>query len=97
MIRPRGKPGPGVVLELKIAEKGRKTMARALAEGAEQLKAMKYRSELAAAGISPIHALVVGFDGKKVKVQAVADRAKRPTRSSRAAPKKKALTRRKGL
>lgn len=91
MIRPRGKPGPGVVLELKIAEKGRKTMARALAEGAEQLKAMKYRSELTAAGISPIHALVVGFDGKKVKVQPVADRAKR------AAPKKKALTRRKGL
>lgn len=71
MIRPRRGTGPGVVLELKVARQGKKTMAQALAEGASQIREGAYVAELEAAGIAPIHAMVMGFDGKRVKVRAV--------------------------
>jgi hypothetical protein len=76
MIRPRGGTGPGVVLELKVAKPGTKTMARALAEGLAQIEEGGYRAELTAAGVSPVHALVVGFDGKRVAVRSLGERGK---------------------
>ncbi len=76
MIRPRRGAGPGVVLELEVARPGKKTMAQALAEGAAQIREGGYVAELAAAGVAPIHALAMGFDGKRVKVRAVGGEAK---------------------
>ena len=60
-----------MVLELKVARPGKKTMAQALAEGAAQLQEGGYVAELQAAGAAPIHAMVMGFDGKRVKVRSV--------------------------
>jgi hypothetical protein len=77
LIRPRRGAGPGVVLELKVAKAGKKTMAQALAEGAAQIQEGGYVAELEAAGASPIHAIVMGFDGKRVKIRAVAGAAAR--------------------
>lgn len=95
MIRPRRGPGPGVVLELKVARPGRKTLAQALAEGAAQIEEGSYRAELIAAGVSPLHALVVAFDGKKVQVRNLADRpARKPARKKATRPRKKATTKR---
>lgn len=61
-----------MVLELKVARPGKKTLAQALAEGTRQLRAMdtlpggapRFRRR-------PIHAFVVAFDGKTVQVRAV--------------------------
>ncbi len=69
LIRPTSPGKPGVVLELKVARKGKKTLAQALKEGRSQLAAMDYGTELRAAGAAPIHAFVVAFDGKKVRVR----------------------------
>jgi Predicted AAA-ATPase/PD-(D/E)XK nuclease superfamily len=77
MIRPRRGVGPGVVLELKVARRGKKTMAQALAEGAAQIQEGGYVAELQAAGAAPIHAMVVGFDGKRVKVRSVEGEAEK--------------------
>jgi hypothetical protein len=68
-IKPRRAGKPGVVLELKLARPKGKTMARALLEGREQIEKGDYRAELRAAGVEPVHALVVAFDGKKVRVE----------------------------
>ncbi len=70
LIRPRRAPGPAVVLELKVARRGKKTMAQALAEGLAQIREGGYAAELTAAGAAPVHALAVAFDGKRVKVRA---------------------------
>jgi hypothetical protein len=52
-------PGqPGVVLELKVV-RGGKTMEQVLEDAAE----------LRASGAEPVHVLVVGFDGKQVRVR----------------------------
>lgn len=68
------KPGaPGVVMELKVARPGRKTPEQALAEGIAQIEAHDYEAEPRAAGASPVHALVVAFDGKQVWVRSVRD------------------------
>ena len=69
MIRPTRPGRPGVVLELKVARPGRKTLDQALAEGLAQLQTMDYAAELRAAGATPIHAFVVAFDGKTVRVR----------------------------
>jgi len=69
LVTPRQPGQPGVVLELKVARPGRKTLEQALDEGMRQLAENDYRAELIAAGASPIHALVVAFDGKDVRVQ----------------------------
>ncbi len=71
LIRPRVPRTPGVVLELKVARPGKKTLAQALAEGTRQLRAMDYQADLRASGAAPIHAFVVAFDGKTVQVRAV--------------------------
>jgi hypothetical protein len=71
LIVPR-KPGKaGVVIELKAARTGRKTVKQALIEGRAQLASRDYASELREAGASPLHAYVMAFSGKAVKVEAV--------------------------
>ena len=57
------------MLALKVARPGRKTLEQALAEGLAQMQAQGYAAELEAAGASPIHAFVIAFDGKEVRVR----------------------------
>ena len=73
LIRPLRPGGPGVVLELKVARPGKKTLDQALAEGLAQLQSKDYAAELRAAGAAPVHAFAVAFDGKQVRVQAVGE------------------------
>jgi hypothetical protein len=94
-IRPRRGTGPGVVLELKVARARKKTMARALAEGAAQIEEGGYRAELLAAGVAPVHALVVAFDGKKVAVRRVDEGVPTGERAPRARAVKTAKRRKK--
>ena len=60
-----------VVLELKVARPGKKTLDEALAEGVAQIRDRDYASELRAAGASPVHAFSVAFDGKVARVVGV--------------------------
>ncbi len=69
IIRPDVAGKPGVVLELKVAKAGKKTLEQALDEGLTQLRAQDYAAELAASGASPVHAFAVAFDGKEVRVR----------------------------
>ncbi|NTW37157.1 MAG: hypothetical protein HGB17_13750, partial [Syntrophobacteraceae bacterium] len=71
MILPRHPGGPGVVMELKVAVKGKKSLDRALTEGRDQIQSKDYGSELLEAGATPVHCFTVAFDGKKVKVEKV--------------------------
>jgi hypothetical protein len=71
MVRPKQAGKPGVVLELKVAKPGKKTLDEALAEGAAQIGERDYAGELRAAGGSPVYAFAVAFDGKDVRVVAV--------------------------
>jgi hypothetical protein len=80
IIRLRRAAGPGVVLELKVARRGKKTPEQALAEGLAQIRAGGYTAELTAAGVAPVHALVVAFDGKRVRVRAASAEKKAPRR-----------------
>ena len=73
-IRPRQPGQPGVVLELKVARPGKKTLKQALSEGLAQLGRMDYAAELRASGATPVHAFAVAFDGKEVRVAAAARR-----------------------
>jgi hypothetical protein len=57
LIVPRMPGQPGVVLELKIARPGKKTLDQALDEGARQLAYNDYQAELRAVAAEPIHAL----------------------------------------
>ena len=75
MIRPRQAGKPGIVLELKVARIGKKTLDEALAEGLEQLASRDYGAELRAAGATPIHAFAVAFDGKEVRVRCLVPQA----------------------
>ena len=61
--------GGKLLLELKVAHPGKKTLDQALDEGARQIAKKEYGTELRAAGAEPIHALVVAFDGKDVRVR----------------------------
>ncbi|MEZ4309345.1 MAG: AAA family ATPase [Polyangiaceae bacterium] len=70
LVRPARPGNPGVVLELKVARPGKRTLEEALTEGLTQLSAMDYAAELRAAGASPIQAFAVAFDGKLVRVRA---------------------------
>jgi len=94
LIRPRQPGKPGVVLELKVAKPGKKTLAQALAEGLAQLEAKNYGAELQAAGATPVHAFAVAFDGKKVRVALAGDKPpralRRPAASRRPPAKAKA-------
>jgi hypothetical protein len=71
LVVPRMPGQPGVVLELKIARPGTKTLDQALDEGARQLADNDYQAELRAADAEPVHALVVAFDGKDVRVRSL--------------------------
>jgi Predicted AAA-ATPase/PD-(D/E)XK nuclease superfamily len=75
-IRPRVPGKPAVVLELKVARKGKKTPAAAIREGLAQIAERGYEAELVAAGASVVHAFAAAFDGKRVWV-AAAGRAKK--------------------
>ena len=68
LIKPRQKGKPGVVLELKAARAGEKSIERAMAEGLLQLEANDYAAELRASGVEKIHEMAVAFDGKRVMV-----------------------------
>jgi hypothetical protein len=68
LIKPRKLGKPGVVLELKAARRGVKTIEKAMAEGLAQLQANDYGAELRAAGVEKIREMVVAFDGKRVMV-----------------------------
>lgn len=46
-------------------------MEQVLEEGATQLQEKAYGAELRAAGATPVHAFVVAFDGKIVRVRRV--------------------------
>jgi hypothetical protein len=70
IIRPRRAGRPGAVLELKVARPEKKTLEQALSEGLEQIHGQNNAAELRAAGASPVHAFVVAFDGKTVRVRA---------------------------
>jgi Predicted AAA-ATPase/PD-(D/E)XK nuclease superfamily len=90
IIRPRRGGGPAVVLELKVARRGKKTPEQALAEGIAQIREGGYRAELEAAGALPVHALVVAFDGKRVRVRAAPAEKKAPRRKAGGQAKGKA-------
>jgi hypothetical protein len=72
MIRAREPGKPAVVLELKVARKGKKTPAAALREGLSQIRKQRYEAEILAAGAAKVHAFAVAFDGKRVWVKAAA-------------------------
>ena len=57
-----------------MARPGKKTLKQALSEGLSQLEGMDYAAELRASGATPVHAFAVAFDGKEVRVAAVAER-----------------------
>ncbi len=97
LLRPRKQGKPGVVLELKVA-RSRAGLRRALAEGMAQIQEMGYAAELTSAGVTPVRCVVVAFDGKEVRVEAVdatslkkarPSAKKRPTPAKRAAAAKK--------
>ncbi len=71
-IRPRVPGEPGAVLELKVARPGKKTMEQALDEGLVQIQSNDYAAELRAAGVVPVYAFAVAFDGKSVRVRGAA-------------------------
>lgn len=79
LIKPRQPGKPGVVLELKAA-RYKTTMKQALAEGHAQMFQYDYPAELRAAGVQHIHAMVIAFDGKKVKVEAAKPPMKTPAK-----------------
>ncbi|WP_428263652.1 AAA family ATPase [Haliangium sp.] len=70
MIAPAEAGQPGVLLELKVARPGRRSLDQAIAEGLLQIAQQGYDAELRALGAEPIHALAVAFDGKEVRVRA---------------------------
>ena len=80
LIRPRQPGKPGIVLELKVAKPGRKTIPQALSEGLAQIEENDYGAELRAAGAAPVFAFAVAFDGKKVRVAAAGGGDVRPPR-----------------
>lgn len=67
LVSPQQAGGAGVVLELKVARKGR-SLDKAVADGLAQLEARDYATELRAVGAEPIVGFVVAFDGREVRV-----------------------------
>ncbi|MEZ4293964.1 MAG: AAA family ATPase [Polyangiaceae bacterium] len=70
LITPVKAGAPGVVMELKVARAGRKTLEQALEEGVAQIESGDYEAELRAAGAATVRAFAVAFDGKQVRVRA---------------------------
>jgi hypothetical protein len=72
LVRPKQAGHPGVVLELKVPRMRRgETPEQALVAGARQVRDKRYAAELAASGATPVHELVVVFDGKRVWARTV--------------------------
>jgi hypothetical protein len=70
LVRPRAPGRPGVVLELKVPQRG-ETPEQALLAAARQVRDRRYAAELVAAGAAPVHELVAVFDGKRAWVRPV--------------------------
>jgi hypothetical protein len=70
LVRPRAPGHPGVVLELKVPQRG-ETPEQALLAAARQVRDRRYAAELVAAGAAPVHELVAVFDGKRAWVRPV--------------------------
>ncbi|XXU41778.1 PD-(D/E)XK nuclease domain-containing protein [Sorangium sp. So ce1000] len=70
LVRPRTLGRPGVVLELKVPQRG-ETPEQALLAAARQVRDRRYAAELVAAGAAPVHELVAVFDGKRAWVRLV--------------------------
>ncbi|WP_437932626.1 PD-(D/E)XK nuclease domain-containing protein [Sorangium sp. So ce291] len=70
LVRPRTPGRPGVVLELKVPQRG-ETPEQALLAAARQVRDRRYAAELVAAGAAPVHELVAVFDGKRAWVRKV--------------------------
>jgi len=69
MVLPRVAGGPGVVLELKVADtEGGETVEQALEAALRQLREREYARELRERGADPIHELAAVFDGKRAHV-----------------------------
>jgi hypothetical protein len=68
LIKPRRAGKPGVILELKTARTGVRTIESAMNEGLEQLETHDYAAELRASGVQKISQMAVAFDGKRVMV-----------------------------
>lgn len=81
LIKPRRAGKPGVVLELKAARRGEKSIEQAMAEGLAQLGANDYGAELRAAGVEKVREMVVAFDGKRVMVLPKGAKPPRRTRA----------------
>jgi hypothetical protein len=75
-LRPLQRGKPAVVLELKVARKGKKSLAAALREGLAQIRERGYDTKLLAEGASVAHAFAAAFDGKQVSVAAAEPAAK---------------------
>ncbi|WP_437280640.1 AAA family ATPase [Sorangium sp. So ce375] len=70
LVRPRAPGRPGVVLELKVPQRG-ETPEQALLAAARQVRDRRYAAELVAAGAAPVHEMVAVFDGKRAWVRPV--------------------------
>ncbi|WP_437298674.1 AAA family ATPase [Sorangium sp. So ce426] len=70
LVRPRAPGRPGVVLELKVPQRG-ETPEQALLAAARQVRDRRYAVELVAAGAAPVHELAAVFDGKRAWVKLV--------------------------
>ena len=85
LISQRKAGRPGVVLELKVANRSkRETLAGALKAAQQQLRDRAYAEPLRAAGAEPVHELAVAWLGKEVRVASakpVRAPAKRPPRA----------------
>jgi hypothetical protein len=68
LIKPRRAGKPGVILELKTARTGVRTIESAMNEGLEQLETHDYAAELRASGVQKIQQMAIAFDGKRVMV-----------------------------
>ena len=68
LVIPRTPGRPGVVMEIKIAYPGRRTIEEALAEAVKQIEKKDYTAELVRAGAEPIHAYAMAFGDKDARV-----------------------------
>jgi hypothetical protein len=95
LIKPRVQGKPGVVLELKAAQPGEKSIESAMKEGLAQFEANDYAAELRASSVEKIQQMVVAFDGKRVMVLpkgAPAPAHKRATRKKATKATKKVVS-----
>jgi hypothetical protein len=90
LLTPRQPGRPGVVLELKVADRRRReTLAAALRAAQRQLIERDYAASLRQAGASPVHELAVAWQDKEVQVAPARPQPRpRQTQSKKTASKK---------